>query len=109
MCIRDSICSEWLAVDESITNFTLGNAMPNPARGFARIPFALPRESDVKIEVIDVQGRVAATLVDGRQPAGRHEVKWDGAGRAGALPPGIYLVRMRVAGTMLVRRVTLMR
>jgi len=103
------ICSEWLAVDDGITSFTLGNAIPNPVRGHARIPFALPRESDVRIEVIDIQGRIAATLVEGRRPAGRHEVKWDGVGSAGALPPGMYLVRMRVAGTMLVRRVTLMR
>jgi len=105
----EHICSEWLAVEDGITNFTLGNAVPNPMRGSAYIPFALPRESEVRIEVIDVQGRIAATLVNGRLPAGRHEAKWDGSGGAGALPPGIYLVRMRVAGAMLVRRVTLMR
>jgi hypothetical protein len=105
----EHICSEWLAVEDGITNFTLGNAVPNPMRGNAYIPFALPRESEVRIEVIDIQGRIAATLVNGRLPAGRHEAKWDGSGGAGDLPPGIYLVRMRVAGAMLVRRVTLMR
>jgi len=103
------ICTEWLGVDDGVTSFALGNALPNPARGGARIPFALPRESDVRIEVLDVQGRIAATLADGRLPAGRHEVKWDGTGSAGALRPGLYLVRMRVAGTTFVRRVTLTR
>ena len=104
-----NICTEWLGVDDGVTAFTLGNAIPNPSRGLARIPFALPRESEVRIDVIDVQGRIAATLVEARLPAGRHETKWGGAGSAGALPPGIYLVRMRVAGTTFVRRITLTR
>ena len=54
---------------------------------------ALPRaESRVRIEVLDLSGRLRATLHDGPAPAGAHEWRWvlGGVDRA---EPGVYLVR----------------
>ena len=103
------ICTEWLDVDGSVAAFSLGNAVPNPTHRLARIPFALPREAAVRIEVLDLQGRIVATLVNDRLPAGRHEAMWNGAGPGGDARPGLYLIRMRVAGVTLVRRASLTR
>jgi flagellar hook capping protein FlgD len=52
----------------------------------------------VAFEVVDLAGRRVARLGDGAYPAGRHAVPWDGRSGAGALAPGIYLVRMQVDG-----------
>jgi hypothetical protein len=66
-----------------------------------RTEFALPRESHVRVSVIDLQGREIAVLADGTFPAGRHAGSWD-AGKSA--PAGIYFVRMVVAGRSWMRR-----
>lgn len=48
--------------------------MPEPA---VRLAFALPRESRVRLRVIDLQGREVAVLANGTLPAGRHEASWN--------------------------------
>jgi parallel beta-helix repeat protein len=73
-----------------VAEFALGPAYPQPARGLARIPFTLARESIVKVRVFDVAGREVVTLLDEPRPAGRHEVAWDAATSA----PGIYWYRI---------------
>ena len=49
----------------------------------------------VRIRVVDLQGRVVATLVNGVVPAGRHEVNWN----TKQMHPGIYSVAMVIDGT----------
>jgi hypothetical protein len=72
---------------------------PNPAPGAAHLRFGLPRASEVRLEVFDVQGRKMRTLAEGRHPAGWHEVSWngrlEGGGRIGA---GLYFVRLKAEG-----------
>lgn len=81
------------------TEFAL-EPLPNPSRGPLRTAFALPRESRVRLTVIDVQGREVAVLADGSFPAGRHEASWSG----GQASPGIYFVRMVAGGRAWMRR-----
>jgi hypothetical protein len=83
--------------------FALAPLAPNPARGPVRAEFALPRESHVRLSVIDLQGREVAVLADRTYPAGRHEASWDAnAGRPA--PAGVYFVRMVVGGRAWMRR-----
>ncbi len=81
------------------TRFALLQNRPNPFTGGTTIGFELPRAEQVRIEVFDPQGRQVQTLADGSYAPGRWSVEWDhrdGAGRA--MPPGIYLYRMRAGG-----------
>ncbi|MBI5168567.1 MAG: hypothetical protein HZA61_03670 [Candidatus Eisenbacteria bacterium] len=82
--------------DAPVAAFALGAPSPNPTRGAARIPFALPRASHVRVSVLDVQGREVAVLADGVFAAGRHGVTMESAGRP--LAAGLYFVRLRVSG-----------
>jgi hypothetical protein len=84
---------------------TLEPAWPNPFNPATVIAYALPDERDVRLEVFDVLGRAVARLVDGRQPAGRHEVAFD----AGRLAGGVYLVRLSAGGQVEARAVTLLK
>jgi hypothetical protein len=85
---------------------SFSRAWPNPARGDVRFELALPRESDVTVQAFDVNGRLVATLAEGRLPAGYHQVRWGStAGRDAATPAGIYFVRARWEGFHAVRRV----
>ncbi|MDX1532083.1 MAG: T9SS type A sorting domain-containing protein, partial [Rhodothermales bacterium] len=78
---------------------------PNPARGAATVEVGLPESADVRVEVVDVLGRVVAVLHRGPLAAGGHRLGLDGR----ALVPGLYVVRATVGADVLTRRVTLLR
>ncbi len=100
-------CDEWLAVDEEpAVELALGALSPNPTRGALHIPFALPRESEVRIRVLDIQGRIVASVAEGVFSAGRHELTWSGITRSGPARSGVYFVQMNVAGKDFVKRIS---
>jgi hypothetical protein len=83
----------------------LAGLVPNPARGRASIHFALHDAAPVSFEVLDIAGRVVAETPDEERSAGRWTLAWDGRGRSGArLSPGVYFLRMRVAGRAIALR-----
>jgi hypothetical protein len=60
-------------------------ATPNPFRAATHVAYQLPRAAQVRATVHDVQGRLLATLTQGAQSAGTHDLLWRGATRrAGA-------------------------
>jgi hypothetical protein len=78
--------------------FALYPAYPNPFNPAATIRYDLLHSGDVRLNVFDGLGRLVTSLVDSRQPAGRHSVTWETEG----VPSGVYLVRMeagRFVGT----------
>jgi Domain of unknown function (DUF1929) len=76
-------------------DFALGQNIPNPFRGTTRIPFALPRESQVRLEVFDLLGRRVRVLADGAFVAGRYTVEWDRRDGSGNLiHSGVFMYRM---------------
>ncbi|HHE46874.1 MAG TPA: T9SS type A sorting domain-containing protein, partial [Bacteroidetes bacterium] len=64
---------------------------PNPFNSSTKIAYGLPEAAKVTITVYDMTGRQVTKLVDGYQPAGRHELCWN----AQSNPAGVYLVRMQ--------------
>jgi len=82
---------------------------PNPSPGATAIDFELATDSQARLAVTDVQGRLVATLLDGMSAAGHHHVEWTGATRRERLPSGLYFVTLRVAGRELVRRLIVTR
>lgn len=83
---------------------------PNPFNPETRVEFGLRTANRVRLTVHDVLGRVVATLVDSRMPAGRHTVRWDGreaSGRPAA--SGVYLLRLTAGGATDVRKMALVR
>jgi hypothetical protein len=78
---------------------------PNPFSSHAVAAFTLAAPGAVRLVVYDVLGREVAVLVDGEVEAGRHEAVLDG----GALPAGVYVVRMEAGGAVQARRVTRVR
>lgn len=80
-------------------------AGPNPSAGRVQLTFTLAREEAVDASVLDLQGRVVASLASGPFAAGRHVLAWDGARAA----PGMYFVRLRHGATQETRRVLIAR
>ena len=67
---------------------------PNPMRGRGRVAFDLDVPGRVRLEVFDVRGRQVATALDGSLAAGAHAVDLE----VGALPAGVYVVRLSASG-----------
>ena len=79
--------------------FALKPNKPNPFESATVIAFDLPKPSAVRLEVVDVQGRVVRILTDEAWPAGHHSIVWNGDNDAGeATGSGVYFVRIQAGG-----------
>ncbi|MBM3322962.1 DUF362 domain-containing protein [candidate division WOR-3 bacterium] len=76
---------------------------PQPVRGRAAVEFALGRDSEVRLDLVDAAGRTQAAIHHGRMARGRHTVAWQTGGRVAA---GTYFVRMSSRAGTKVRQVT---
>ncbi|HUL45123.1 MAG TPA: T9SS type A sorting domain-containing protein [Bacteroidota bacterium] len=65
--------------------YELAQNYPNPFNPSTVISFDLPAESQVKLTVVNTQGSVVATLVDGEMPGGSHSIRWSAANFASGL------------------------
>ena len=74
--------------------YSLGQNFPNPFNPSTMIQYQLASAGPVKLTVYDILGRQVATLVDGLQTQGTHEVRFD----AGALASGVYVYRIQTPG-----------
>ena len=70
------------------------SAYPNPFNPSTNISFGLPADSEVSIQVYNLQGRVIATLAEGYMNAGYHSVTWN----ADNFSSGVYFVKV-IAGS----------
>jgi hypothetical protein len=90
--------------------FALKQNRPNPFGSETMIAFDLPEPCAVRLEVMDVQGRVVRVLADEAWPAGRHAVAWAGESNAGeAAGPGVYFVRIQAGGFTATNKMLLMK
>jgi len=87
--------------------FALSGAWPNPTHGSLTAAISLPRDSKVRVSVLDLQGREVAVLADGGFPAGRHEVRWDGRAGGGKAAAGLYFIRLITPDRKFVSRVAI--
>lgn len=78
-------------------------AYPNPFNPEAVVEYEVAAETDVRLSLYDVTGREVVRLVDRRQAAGRYEVRL----QAGALPSGVYLLRLQTDSVSRTSRVVL--
>jgi hypothetical protein len=70
--------------------FGLDSAYPNPFNPTTTISFGLEFDSEVSIQIYNLQGRVVETLVSEYMRAGYHSVTWN----ADNFSSGVYFVKM---------------
>lgn len=84
-------------------------ATPNPVRDRASVRFTLERESDARVELLDVRGAIVRTLASGPHAAGPHTVTFSPRAGDRPLEPGIYFVRLVAPAFESVRRAIVVR
>jgi hypothetical protein len=78
--------------------FALHANAPNPFNPSTTIKYDLAKPVEVKLVIFDLMGRQVRTLVDQRQPAGRHAITWDGRNEQGqAIASGVYIYQIRAS------------
>ncbi len=90
---------------EPLPRIYLGQNYPNPFNSSTEMEFAVERPGPVRLEVYDILGRKAATLVDRVMVPGVYRQEW----RADDFPSGIYMAVLRAGGDCRVRKMVLMK
>ncbi len=91
-------------------HFAVYNNYPNPFTTQTTIRYDLPEAASVHLKVYSLLGQEVHTTSLGTQPAGQHQVQWDGHSRSGALlGSGIYFYEIRAGGSSATGTMTLVR
>ncbi|MEP2012094.1 MAG: cadherin domain-containing protein [Balneola sp.] len=83
----------------------LNQNYPNPFNPATTINYALTKDANVRLEVYDILGRLITTLVNDKQKAGWHKVRFDGS----AFSSGVYFYRLHAGKDFKLGKMTLIK
>lgn len=78
---------------------------PEPFNPNTMINYSLPADGQVRLEVFNISGARVATLVNGYNQAGSHQINFD----ASHLPSGLYVYRLNFAGESISNKMLLVK
>lgn len=87
------------------TAYSLSQNYPNPFNPTTRIEYAVPKETEVKIEIFNTLGQVVATVVNKRQTAGYHTAVFEATG----LGSGIYIYKLTSPDATIAKKMLLVK
>lgn len=77
-------------IESAPEKISLESAYPNPFNPTTTISFGLPFDSEISIQIYNIQGRVVETLASEYMQSGYHSVTWN----ADKFSSGVYFVKM---------------
>ena len=84
--------------------------VPNPFSPRTTVGFNLAAPGRTRVTVVDIAGRLVATLLDQLLPAGGHSITWNGrSDGGGAAPTGIYFMCVESGREKATAKILLMR
>jgi hypothetical protein len=89
--------------------FTLSQNYPNPFNPSTKIEYSIQKAGMVSLRLYNVLGSEVATLVNGRQEAGKHAVQFNTNRGTIGLASGVYFYRLETGSLVSVRKLVLMR
>ncbi|MDP8207614.1 MAG: right-handed parallel beta-helix repeat-containing protein [Candidatus Electryonea clarkiae] len=97
-------------IQEIPREFNLKHSYPNPFNQTVFIPFALPKQTEVKIIIYNLLGQEVAELVNRKVTAGNHKIIWQGVNNKGIpVASGIYFVNMKASNHNQTRKMVLLK
>jgi len=102
-----------VGIDDSDTNpttFTLHQNHPNPFNPSTMITFDLSQDSDIKISIYDMTGRLVRELTDQTMTIGSKNISWDGKDDIGnSVSGGVYLYNLQTGDRSQTKKMVLMK
>ncbi len=86
-------------------SYSLSQNYPNPFNPTTEIKYSIAKAGYVTLKVYNIIGQEVATLFQGQQNAGLHEVTFNGA----SLSSGVYFYRLQAGSVSIVRKLVLMK
>jgi flagellar hook assembly protein FlgD len=71
----------------------------------AEINYTLPVSGNVKLQLLNLQGKKISTLLDGFRKSGSHSLKWDG-NKSGS---NMYILRLESEKCFIVKKIAVFR
>ncbi len=87
------------------SSFSLKQNYPNPFNPSTMIEYNVPKESNVKLQVYDILGRLVATLVNENKAAGKYSVNFN----ASNLSSGVYIYQLSTPIQILTKKMMLLK
>lgn len=78
---------------------------PNPFREMTTLCFSLPEPGNVVLSVYNSQGTMVSSILTGKMDKGSYTMNY----AAGNLPAGIYYVVLKTSGTVLTRKIVIVK
>lgn len=93
-----------------IGNLELFQNSPNPFNNETTLSYYLPNDTHIKLEIIDMYGKVVKVLANGTVNAGKTVVNWDGRDEEGTLvSSGTYIYRILAGSEVKTQKMTIVR
>ena len=73
---------------------------PNPAKNYTIISYILPDNTDVQLYIHNVNGQLIQTLIEEKQTAGQHQIKWN----TDNLLSGIYFYTLKTENNIVTKK-----
>ena len=117
-CIEDYVgeqdtsnCEQVSIIDETFPiTYKLYNAYPNPFNPTTQIKYDLPEDAMVSITIYDIMGRSIKSLVNIKQTAGHHSIKWDATNNLGEpVSAGMYIYMIQAGEFRQVKKMVLLK
>ncbi len=87
------------------SEFALRQNYPNPFNPTTVFRYDIPGESNVKLSIYDINGRVIRTLINEQQNPGYYSVQWD----ASNFPSGLYFYQIQAGAFFDVKKFVLIK
>jgi flagellar hook assembly protein FlgD len=90
--------------------FVLNDNYPNPFNPQTNISFTVPSSGNINLTVYNITGQRVATLVDGYQHSGEHNVQWNGLDQNGnQVSSGIYFYSLKTDASSMTKSMVLLK
>lgn len=98
-----------IAFDNNLPkDFQLAQNYPNPFSSSTAIPYNVNKQSDIKVTIYDILGRIVRQFRIGSQTVGLHKIIWDGRNKLGyKVANGIYLYKLEAGGKSQIKKMIL--
>jgi hypothetical protein len=117
-CIEESVgyqdtsgCDQISIIDETFPiTYNLYNAYPNPFNPTTTLHYELPLEALVSLSIYDLMGHNIKSLINNKQPAGYHSIKWNATNNLGEpVSAGMYIYMIQAGEFRQVKKMVLLK